>query len=44
MYETEERVKRDAMLGSLNPGVVKFESWNVEHDGIVVEFDNVQCQ
>ena len=42
--EAEGGVKRDAVLRPLNPGVVTFEPWNAEHDGIAVEFGHVECQ
>jgi hypothetical protein len=44
VHETEGGVKRDAMSGPLNPGVVEFEPWNAEHDRIAMEFSNVEGQ
>ena len=42
IHETERRVKYDVMSGSLNPGIMEFESWDVEYDGIIMEFSNVE--
>ena len=44
VHEAERRVKHDVMSGPLNPGVMEFEPWDAKHDGIAMEFSNVEGQ